>query len=465
MNIEYIEARNKNREVIGIIDDFISIIWHKMYYGVGDFEIYAQATKNHIDLLKEANYITRPNDDMVGIIEKVKITTSAQDGDVIVASGRFAKSILDRRLICKYNKDNYTNQPTVMRGNVEENIRKVVKDNAISCGFNHNRDIPILALGSLSNLSKIIVDEGGDATERQVSYQNLLSYTDEMLQEYEYGAKILLNDDSKLLEYKVYSGEDRTIENKVGNSPVIFSQDYDNLVQGDYENDTTAEKNVALTGGEGEGLERFYSIPTYDDTRGGLSRRELFVDASSLSSVLPATDLQYLFPTGSFVGVYFVVNTRRYAEILVESTSQYSLETLKEKFPSGVTNGIHFDVDGLTYATLIYGEEDKYTLTQLGYKAMLDVDGTVGNYKLYNFVYSSMLDDAGRKQLSLLNTTTVYKGTINVTFGNWVLNRDYFLGDLVTIQDNKLGLYMNARITEVTEVQDENGYTIDVVYE
>ncbi|MBR3321952.1 MAG: hypothetical protein IKG04_08640, partial [Exiguobacterium sp.] len=41
---------------------------------------------------------------------------------------------------------------------------------------------------------------------------------------------------------------------------------------------------------------------------------------------------------------------------------------------------------------------------------------------------------------------------------------DYGLGDIITVQDNYIGKYINTRITEATEVQDENGYRIDVVF-
>ena len=43
MAIEYVEIRNTNAEVIGIIDAAQSIIWHSVYFGVGDFEIYTKA--------------------------------------------------------------------------------------------------------------------------------------------------------------------------------------------------------------------------------------------------------------------------------------------------------------------------------------------------------------------------------------------------------------------------------------
>ena len=57
-----------------------------------------------------------------------------------------------------------------------------------------------------------------------------------------------------------------------------------------------------------------------------------------------------------------------------------------------------------------------------------------------------------------------FDGDINVNFGRWILNRDYFIGDIITVQDNMLGIYLNERIVETTEVQDESGYKVSVVF-
>lgn len=126
MAIEYVEIRDINREIIGVVDTANSIIWHEVYFGVGDFEIYAKATPEHLFLLVEDRYVTRPESDNVGIIEKIVIADNIQDGKMIVATGRFAKSILERRLI--YKLSGKTNTPTILRGNVEENIRRVIAE-------------------------------------------------------------------------------------------------------------------------------------------------------------------------------------------------------------------------------------------------------------------------------------------------------------------------------------------------
>lgn len=366
MAIEYVEIRNQNRETIGIIDTAISIIWHSVFFGVGDFEIYARATQETLDLLKKNNYVTRPNENTIGIIETIQVTRSNQDGDVIIASGRFAKCILDRRFI--YNLSGNSNQPTILSGNVEVNARKLVNDNAIDCAFDSKRNMPVLRQGLFSGTTETIVDETGVATEIQVPCVNLLEYTDSFLHEYGLGAKITFNDQSKFLFYEVYKGTDRS-------GTVIFSQELDNLVQSDYTQDMTAEKNFALIGGEGEEVQRIYS--SIGSTQ-GLARKELFVDASNIA----------------------------------------------KKYKVGNVERTYTDAE-----------------------------------------YIKLLQSQGRQDLVLYTFAEKFTGAINVTFGNWLLNRDYFLGDLVTLQDNKINKYAVVRIVEITEVQDENGYTIEAKYE
>lgn len=461
--IEYIEIRDINREIIGIVDTAKSIIWNTKYFGTGDFEIYAQATPLNISLLQKSRYVTRPDLDAIGIIETIHITDSIQDGKMITASGRLAKSILSNRLI--YRLSGKTNTPTVLKGNVEQNIRKVVADNAITCSFDSRRNIGILELAPLSNIPDIIVDENGNAAEKQVSYQNLLDYTDAVLQEYELSSDVYLDTDnvSKKLKYRISKGVDRSVDNTSGLDPIIFSTEFDNLTESEYLIDTTTEKNTALIGGEGEGTERFYSLLAPNST--GLERKELWVDASSLNKTLKASELQALYPTGYFSSIYFYVGSTIYATLVLDLEREYTFNTLKEKFPSGSKSGRKFIVSGTTIAEEIYSDDEKYKLTAIGYKRMLDVEEKEGDYKIIDSIYDLMLKNLGKQKLAPLKVTETLTGKIDITSGNYVINRDFWLGDKVTIQDNSLNLYINARIVETTEVQDENGYLVEAIYQ
>lgn len=384
--IEYLEIRDANRSIIGILDTAKSIIWHEKYKGVGDFEIYAQATPLNIELLAINNYVTRLDKDEIGIIEDIDISYNVQDGRMITAVGRFATSILDRRHIYKTKPKEggygHTNEPTIIgqvskdTSKVEKAVRFLVNNNAINCTANPARNINVLELGALANLQEIITDENGNAAQRQVSYENLLDYTTKILNEYNLSHKVILNKETLKLQYIVYKGVDRSTDNTDENEPIIFSQEFDNLIESEYAFKTSQEKNVALIGGEGEGVERFYSLigGTSD-----LTRRETFVDASS-------------------------INKRYKDEQEVEH---------------------------------------EYT----------------------NAEYDNLLKAAGKNTLAQLKKIESFSGKIDISNGQFQLNINFALGDIITIQDNEIGKYINARIIETTEVQDENGYAVEIEYE
>ena len=373
--IEYVEVRSAStREIIGIIDNSKSIIWHDVYYGVGDFEIYVPCTQENIYALAVGNYITRYNSRNIGIIEKIEVTYNPQDGRMIVAAGRFAKSILDRRLIFKLS--GHSVSPTFLSGNVESAARSLVADNAISCAFDTGRNMPELVLGASAGITKKIIDNDGYSADKQVTYKELLSYSDGLLEEYELGAYCML-DNNLNLAYTVFEGADRSVDNTAGNQPVVFSQDFDNLLSSEYQYDNTKLKNAALIGGEGEGEARFCSI-VKDSAVTGLKRREVWIDSSSI-------------------------------------TKKYNDES---------------------------GTEQTFTDDE----------------------YDKQLKTDGMQKLAELAITETFEGEIDITNGSFSYGTDFALGDKVTVQDTEIGLYINARILEITEVQDDNGYSIEAKY-
>lgn len=373
--IEYVEIRSAaNREIIGIVDTAKSIIWHRVYYGVGDFEIYAPCTPENIACLVAGNYVTRYDSRHVGIIEKVNPTYNADDGRMIVAAGRFAKSILDRRII--YKRSGYSVAPTVLSGNVESAVRMLVSQNAISCAFDSNRNIPELVLGPYASTVQQIVDETGAAAQKQVTHDELLKYTDSLLEEYGLSAYCGLNDSLKLA-YTVFAGVDRSVDNTDGNSPVVFSQDFDNLLSSEYSYDESQLKNTALIGGIGEGTARFHSILKSASVN-GLARREIFVNASG--------------------------HSKNYND------------------DSGVE------------------------------KTFTDAE------------YDAQLKTLGRQDIAARTIVETFDGEIDFTNNSFRYGVDFDLGDIVTVQDVELGLYINPRILEITEVQDDGGYQVAATY-
>lgn len=360
---------------LGVIDNAKSIIWRSVYYGVGDFEIYAPANQNAVELLQPGFYVSRNDTDEIGLIDKIEITDNDQDGRMIIATGKLIKNILSYRHI--YNLSGTSNKATTLRGNVEEAVRKVVSDNAINCAFDSKRNFNMLQLGPLSNINLKIIDENGEAAAKQVSYDNLLTYTDLLLQEYGLGSKITFDEESNMLNYIIYQGKNRSMNNEDGNNHVIFSEEFDNLLSSNYILDISLEKNAVLIGGEGEGVNRFYTL--LDDNKSGIYRKETFLDAGSISKT---------------------------------------------------------------------------------YKDEADADQTYTDDE-----YSSLLKMQAQQSKNSMIIIESLDGVIDATNGTFKYGEDFYNGDIVTIQDINLNLYINVRIVEVVEVQDDGGYTVQVKYQ
>lgn len=373
--IEYLEVRNSNREIIGILDDFQSIIWETNYYSTGAFEVYLRAVPQYINVLQIGNYVTRPDDENIGIIENINVEYSEEFGKMIAASGRFAKSILDRRII--YNASGNTTgklsiSPVISSGLVETAVRKLVTDHIISSPQTA-RNISFITLGELQGITKKIVDESGKNTQVQTSFGNLLEYTDEMLHSYELGAKMVFDRETLQLKYTVYEGKDRSRNNTQNNLPIIMSQEYDNFFSSKYEKNTTQIKNTALIGGEGEGADRFCTMIGTNAT--GLNRREVWIDASAQSKT-------------------------------------YELN----------------------------GEQKQYTDDE----------------------YLALLKSAGIQTIADYQTTEIYDGELNINALTY--KTDFNVGDIITVEDNELNIYINPRIIAVIENQNESGYSISISY-
>lgn len=254
-------VRNKNRELVGVIDAYSSVIWTRRYVKAGDFEIYAPVDMNLIDLAREDYYITRLDDKMVGIVEGIKITTGTEESPSIIISGRSAESILNRRIVWRQ---------TILRGKVEECIRRLITENVID-PILPERKIDKFVLGRLNGFPETM--------EMQVTGDNLLDVISKICMTYGIGFSVTFNDNSDFV-FDLYKGSDRSYAQNV-NQYVVFSPKFDNLLSSEYESDKMQFKNVALIAGEGEGLDRKTQLV---GNASGLDRRELFVDARDLST-------------------------------------------------------------------------------------------------------------------------------------------------------------------------------------
>lgn len=248
---------------IGIIEEPTSAIWTRRYNKPGDFEIYAPATKDLLDAIAEDCLITRDDrKDTVMIVERMELTTDAENGNFVKLSGRSASCLMDRRIIL---------EQTNLSGRVDRAIYRIIDENAINPA-DPARKLP---------LTMEIPDVMAAAISAQHTGTNLLEAVESICAAYGLGFRVVYDDATRVVpRVELYVGKDRSAGQDV-NSPVIFSPEFENLVSSEYAFDMTKYKNVAIVAGEGEGKARKRAVY---GAASGLMRRELYVDARDMST-------------------------------------------------------------------------------------------------------------------------------------------------------------------------------------
>lgn len=296
MDIYFLDEHLKD---YAVLDSFKSLIWTKRYYTYGEFELYVPASEDITAILDTCPYVMRDDDDTVMIIENVKISTDAENGDFYTIAGRSLESILTRRIVWT--------QTNLDETDPAEGIYKLLEYNVTD---------PEITARIIPNF---LVDETfttSGALKMQVTGGELAETITNICKTFGLGWKISrvrglgTTDD---MQFSLYQR---------GEVDVTFSPEFDNLISSDYFYKTTEYKNVALVAGEGEGVDRRRAV--VNPTAEGLERRELYVDARDISS------------NGGEIGddAYMAaLATRGEQKMLEEHTATYGFEGTIE--PSG----------------------------------------------------------------------------------------------------------------------------------
>lgn len=255
---------NTSLDAISVVDDYESAIWTDRYQEHGDFEIYTPVTSDMLSMFKQDYYLLNRDSEHVMIVEKLLIKTDVELGNHITVTGRSLESILMRRIVWKQRS---------ISGSLQNGIRTLLEENVISPEDPDRRiDNFIFEESTDERITKLTIDT-------QYTGDELYTLIVKLCKEHDIGFKVTLND-NKQFAFKLYMGTDRSYE-QTENPYVIFSPNFENIVNSNYIESKSALKNVTLIGGEGEGSERHY---TTAGSAKGLDRRELFTDARDISS-------------------------------------------------------------------------------------------------------------------------------------------------------------------------------------
>lgn len=254
---------NENLEKVAVIDSFKSAIWTDRYYTPGDFEIYTGASAEALDQFRLGRYVLRGDDtSQAAIIEKVKLTTDAEEGDHITITGRNVQALLSRRIVWA--------QSTYI-GKAEAAIRKLIERAMISPDI-AARTVPGFMLGTPAGLAEEV--------NAQFYGDDLGAAVQGICKEAGIGYRIEFDASIPGFVFTIYKGSDRSSDQSE-NPLVIFSPEFDNLLSTEYIKSSESFRNVAQVAGEGMGTaKQIVSV----GTASGWSRFETRVDGSNAST-------------------------------------------------------------------------------------------------------------------------------------------------------------------------------------
>lgn len=409
---------NTAYEIVGMVDEYESCLWHKKYNDVGEAEIYLPASNEMILLLQKGYYLYRYDDDMFCKIEKVEIKTDVENGDYLITTAADICKLLSGRIVRGQVNSAGITSPVVFSGKVAEFIKKLITDNVIDPPSNQKQ----------RKISNFIFDDSNfseftETIETSVVTDDLLQLIVKTCKAYNYGFRVSYNLQTQKLVFRLYKGKNKaTTESE---EYVEFSPAFSNIISSEFEIDASGYKNVVYVGYK-TAADEFALLSLYNGETEpqGENRKEIYVDGTGTSRSITIDELQSIFhgnvkrnPTsGGEAGYYYVT-----------------------------TGGDEIKVATFEASTNSDGEyEEKITLT--------------------DYTYLLLIRALGRNALAENVETQSFSGEVD-TIDTYEYKKDYNLGDTVKVV-NEYGIEAEAQISEIMESDDtDNGYAVEPKFE
>lgn len=255
---------NTNFESIAVIDTYESMIWTDRYNAYGDFEIYFAMDEGLLQYLKEDYYLWLKDSEHCMIIEDIKINADTEEGNHLIVTGRSLESILERRIIWGQR---------IFTGNLQIAVQTMLNENIIAPSIADRKIANFIFIASTdSKITELKIDN-------QYTGDDLYTVIKGLCEENNLGFKIVLTDENQFA-FSLYAGVDRSYD-QTENPYVVFSPNFENIINSNYYSSKASFRNVTLVAGEGEGASRRTTVV---GSSSGLDRRELFTDARDISS-------------------------------------------------------------------------------------------------------------------------------------------------------------------------------------
>ena len=359
-------------EPLGIADEIGSLVWTSRYFDFGEFTMIAPVTELNNSILKEGNIIVKHDErneikDASGAVWRrgAQITYKHITKDIYGAEQMELKGYM----IGSWLRNRCISQKISMEGTNQEIINRMVMKN---CGIDADfaRRFERFDMITQEDFGGISVSYANE------SYINLGDEVKARAQAGKLGYEILVNERDRIYGFYLYKGTDLTAGNNDGNTPCIFSREFENVRSQEY---TSSIENrgtyMYVQGAADENGVRPY-VEIWDMEERGLNLYEVYCDASDISRQYKVGDVEKTYTDAEYKN-------------LLKSRGEAELATYGDR--------ISFSSEISTSSNLRYGE-------------------------------------------------------------------DFFLGDRVTCRENRWGIQIDARITEISEIYQKGMESLEATF-
>lgn len=387
-----------------IIDDACSVIWCERYQEPGEIALVLRSTPELLAFFWQAEImITREDTDRAMFVEDVVLTTSAEDGDYIRITGTSAEGLTKRRVIGQRGAVTDVDATAAIRYYMQENIGAYWYFHTDD-EHQHGRNNPYCRM----YVNLLTSGEDDERITEKISAEpfgkNLCDFITEICKGNEFGYQITF--DGEKLVYRSYRGDDRTL-NQSDRNAVVFSEEFLNLGNSEYECSRNEYFSHVIAGGSGTGGTREYgeSFTQFRSARGcGLNLRQKFINASGTSGSMLRIAAQNE-----------VLSARETINFSAEALTSTAFEYRKDYFLGDRVSVVNrYGINGTATVTEVVETEDAngvYTIPTLG---MFDVQE----------YYTPIRPEKPEEPIEIM----VGSGTLVRTFDNYS-DMNSFVGD------------------------------------
>lgn len=261
------------------IEDFYSLQWIEEWEKEGNFAI--SLSPDYYPPFRNARYLYNSDSDSTGMIEQVNYNETVGRKTLSVKGRELNALFLDIVLPVTVN----------LKGNMEEQLRKLVQDFAITGA----QKLDLLQLGELVGYHESVYTQVTGLTLSEALYKLLLPLGMSWRLRYDYQDNIIY--------FEILKGKNRT-QDQTENGWAIFSASYENIKNKQLLYSDAEYKNFAYVAGADVGTSRI--VVEVDNTHGE-KRRSLYVDARDLQPE-EGTDVDKFFICGQGGNIYSSLN-------------------------------------------------------------------------------------------------------------------------------------------------------------